>query len=108
MAGCCLGLGLQLRIVESFVMRLEVSQFLKRWLRTVEGKTPGMLHRLFPDGAPVRQTITPPEFVSWALLATGIVLLAHIYSRRSSSHAAPSRARGSKTTQHHDKRTSQK
>lgn len=94
----CFALGLQLRLVESYVLRLEFSQWLDRWLRTAQGKSPGLWNRIFPEGAPLRQTVTPANWLGWATLALGIVLLAHVYARRlPGSRAAGSRASGSRS-----------
>ncbi|MFM8250122.1 MAG: hypothetical protein ACKOBW_00845 [Planctomycetota bacterium] len=78
----CVALGLQLRLVESYVLRLEFSQWLDRWLRSAQGKSPSLWNRVFPEGAPVRQTVPPANGIGWAILALGIVLLAHVYARR--------------------------
>jgi hypothetical protein len=97
----CIALGLQLRLVESYVLRLEFSHWLDRWLRTAQGKSPGFWDRIFPEGTPLRQTLTPANWLGWALLTLGIVLLAHAYARRrSTSQASHSQTAARRPTTH--------
>src|SRR5438105_15888248 len=74
--------GLQFRFVETFVLNDKSSKFLAQ--RLGSGETGGLNIRqaaqgLFPIGAaaPSTRSITPPEWVGWALLSIGSVLVLH-------------------------------
>jgi hypothetical protein len=70
--------GIQLRVVESFVLNDKATQWMAA--RTDDGQTtPGeMFVRTFPSLAPEeRRTITPPTWVGWAVLSFGAVLVLH-------------------------------
>jgi hypothetical protein len=75
--------GLQFRFVETFVLNDKSSKFLAQRLGSPE--TSATLNitqaaqRLFPASmaSPSPRSVTPPEWVGWALLSIGSVLVLH-------------------------------
>ena len=75
--------GLQFRFVETFVLNDKSSKFLAQKLGSVE--TNGALNitqaasRIFPASmsTPSTRSVTPPEWIGWALLSIGSVLVLH-------------------------------
>jgi len=75
--------GLQFRFVESFVLNDKSSKFLAQKFGSAEAS--GVLNitqaaqRLFPASVSTSSTrsVTPPEWVGWALLSIGSVLVLH-------------------------------
>lgn len=74
--------GLQFRFVETFVLNDKAGKFLAQ--RLGSGETTGLNIRqaasgLFPmsSGSATARSITPPEWVGWALLSIGSVLVLH-------------------------------
>jgi hypothetical protein len=74
-------LGIQLRFVESYVLNAKATKFLAERLPTdkpVATTTMMPTLDLAPQGAsgPLR-TIKPPEWLGWALISVGSVLILH-------------------------------
>src|SRR5205823_13661434 len=75
--------GLQFRFVETFVLNDKSSKFLAQ--RLGPGESSGVLNitqatqRIFPVSmsTPSTRSVTPPDWVGWALLSIGSVLVLH-------------------------------
>lgn len=74
--------GLQFRLVESYVLNEKSSRFLaQRFNSAPEGpqiNMVGFTQRLLPGaGTSAQRTLTPPEWIGWALISMGSVLVLH-------------------------------
>lgn len=68
-------IGLQFRVVESFVLSEPVTQYLVDNFGTQEsGGAAGVLSSV---GPPAKRTLHPPEWLGWALISIGSVLILH-------------------------------
>ena len=72
-------LGIQLRLVDSFVLNAEFTQVLAEGTgnSVAAADTTTSLMRPFQSALPDRKTVTPPEWLGWALLSAGLVLTLH-------------------------------
>ncbi|MHB1033214.1 MAG: hypothetical protein ACYC35_23995 [Pirellulales bacterium] len=72
-------LGFQLHYVDSFVLNKRVSEFLVNRLGTpTVATTTATIQQLLPAAGPVaRKTVRPPEWLSFALISVGAVLVLH-------------------------------
>jgi hypothetical protein len=74
-------LGIQLRMVEVFVLNEQTSQFLAQRISQLKGEespSPGQLPTLFAAQAPVvKKRVQPPPWLGWALVSIGSVLVLH-------------------------------
>jgi hypothetical protein len=71
-------LGLQLRQVESFTLSERTSKFLSERLNRTSGESDGGVRPLLASIGPTpRQTIHPPEWLGFALISVGSVLVLH-------------------------------
>lgn len=78
-----LGLGLQLRLVDSYVLNEPCSQFLAKRLKKAEVATTGSVSSFIAAPIPVpRQTVRPPTWLGWAMLSAGGVLVLHSLAMR--------------------------
>ncbi|MFZ5831337.1 MAG: hypothetical protein ACOY3P_14725 [Planctomycetota bacterium] len=71
-------LGLQFRLIDSVELKPEVSQMLfKQSAPALAAASDGL--GAFSTGASpaIRKTVKPPEWIGWALLSVGAVLLLH-------------------------------
>lgn len=70
-----LAIGLQLRFVNSFVLNEKVT----RWLAERAGKPTQKVGIAFlPSQGPApRKVVTPPEWLGWASMSVGSVLILH-------------------------------
>jgi hypothetical protein len=71
-------IGIQLRLVESYVLNEETT----RWLMQQSGDTgiqlAGKAADLMPAvGAGPRKTVVPPDWLGWAMISIGSVLVLH-------------------------------
>lgn len=76
-------LGIQLRYVDSFVLNEKSSHFLSERLKkrapaptTTGTKTTPVVSKAGIGGSP-RQIVRPPEWLSWAMISVGVVLILH-------------------------------
>jgi hypothetical protein len=70
-----LAIGLQLRFVDSYVLNEKVT----RWLAERAGKPHEKVGvQLLPSQGPApRKIVTPPEWLGWASMSVGSVLILH-------------------------------
>ena len=67
-------LGLQLRMVSTYVLNQESTKFLaERLHKPVQGQTLS----LAVDSSGSRQVIAPPDWLGWCLVSIGAVLILH-------------------------------
>ena len=69
-----LSLGIQFRMVDSYVLTSDVTQLLAEATGTpIASANAGTI--LQPtDGLPVKKTVVPPEWLGWVMLSVGLVL----------------------------------
>ncbi|MBX9788855.1 MAG: hypothetical protein K2Y37_08050 [Pirellulales bacterium] len=73
-----LALGLQFRLVESYTLSQRSTQFLaERAGKPVDKTVLGMRTMLPSAGPQVRKVVRPPDWLGWALVSTGAVLVLH-------------------------------
>ena len=70
-------LGVQLRLVETFVLNEKASRFLSEKLRVATGGESSMGSILPAVGPTPRRTIHPPDWLGFALISVGAVLMLH-------------------------------
>ncbi len=74
-------LGIQLRMVETFVLNERATQFLAQRMQQLRGNevaSAGSLPTLFAAQAPIaRHRLQPPPWLGWALVSVGSVLVLH-------------------------------
>lgn len=68
-------LGIQMRLVDSFVLTPKSTRFLATRFQNEPGSG---IARIVPSGGPgPRKTLRPPEWLGWALISIGSVLILH-------------------------------
>jgi hypothetical protein len=69
-------LGIQMRMVDSFVLTSESTRFLATRFQSAPGAG---VARMVPAGSSSgpRKTLRPPEWLGWALISIGSVLVLH-------------------------------
>jgi hypothetical protein len=71
-------LGIQFRLVESFVMNAPASEFVsKRMGDEKEQATLGIASLFSPAASTPLRKVTPPQWLGWVLLSLGSVLVLH-------------------------------
>ncbi len=71
-------LGLQFRLVDSYTLNQRTTQFLAEKAGKPHEKTfMGARGMLSSAGPQVRKVVRPPDWLGWALLSTGAVLVLH-------------------------------
>ena len=74
-------LGIQLRMVEAFVLNERATQFLAQKIQQFKGNqvaSTGDLPTLFAAQGPVaKKRLQPPKWIGWALVSVGSVLILH-------------------------------
>ena len=80
-------IGGQLRAVESFVLRPEVTRVLANYQAAPPGVAP--MRQMLIDNTSPRKTLTPPAWIGWACLTVGIVLTARGFLPGASSGKRP-------------------
>lgn len=80
-------IGLQLRLVQSYVLTPEATRILaKQAVAANSGPTPPRLAFAASGGSPLlpsaRKVIRPPEWLGWCLLSVGSVLILHSLAMR--------------------------
>lgn len=78
-------LGIQLRLVEGYVLNEKTTKFLAKRLKkqpeTVEAAIPNSLFSQ-PKPPVTKRTVTPPKFLGWILVSVGGVLVLHSLAMR--------------------------
>ncbi len=73
-----LALGLQFRLVDSYTLNQRTTQFLAEKAGKPHEKTFMGVRGMLPSAGPqVRKVVRPPDWLGWALLSTGAVLVLH-------------------------------
>ena len=71
-------LGLQMRLVDSFILSGESTRFLATRFNNGPSLSAGGIAQLMPTGgAAPRKTLHPPQWLGWALMSVGSVLVLH-------------------------------
>src|SRR5262245_30704249 len=74
-------LGIQLRMVEAFVLNERATQFLAQRIQQFKGNQvagAGALPTLYAAQSPVaKKRIEPPKWIGWAMISVGGVLVLH-------------------------------
>jgi hypothetical protein len=69
--------GIQLRLTESFVLNEKTSRFLAERLRS-SSPGDGLVAPMLAIGGPVpRRVVQPPQWLGWAIISVGSVLILH-------------------------------
>jgi hypothetical protein len=69
-------LGIQMRMVDSFVLSSESTRFLATKFPNAKGATIATMAPAGSSSGP-RKTLRPPEWLGWALISAGSVLVLH-------------------------------
>lgn len=72
-------MGLQFRLIETYVLNQQASNVLAKQMGNAGDRTAIGLAGIWPNSAPSQATraITPPKAVGWAMLALGGILVLH-------------------------------
>ena len=71
-------LGLQFRVFESYVLNEKTSTFIASKMRPSTAQRPAALRGALTATAPAsRRTVKPPNWIGWAMLSVGGVLMLH-------------------------------
>jgi hypothetical protein len=71
-------LGIQLRLVESYVLNEETTRWLMQQSGDAAVQVAGKVSDLMPAaGAGPRKTVVPPTWLGWAMISFGSVLVLH-------------------------------
>ena len=74
-------LGIQLRMVEAFVLNERATQFLAQRIQEIKGNqvasTSDLRTLLASQGPVAKKRIVPPKWIGWALVSVGSVLILH-------------------------------
>ncbi len=68
-------MGVQLRMVSSYVLTAEATRFLAE--RTQSGSNGALVSLASDMGAGAQKVIEPPEWLGWCLMSVGAVLILH-------------------------------
>jgi hypothetical protein len=75
-------LGIELRLVDSFVLNDKTTRFLAAQTKSAES-TAGSLAQFLPASGPIpRKVIRPPQWLGWSLISLGSVLVLHSLAMR--------------------------
>ena len=66
--------GMQLRVVESFVLTPWATQALYEQFRTPSSPSKEAIQRIVVESTSPQKTITPPSWLGWAMITAGITL----------------------------------
>jgi len=69
-------LGIQMRMVDSFVLSSESTRFLATRFQNAKGATFAQMVPAGSSSGP-RKTLRPPEWLGWAMISFGSVLVLH-------------------------------
>jgi hypothetical protein len=68
-------LGLQVRMVDSFVLTSDTTRFLAQRMPNAKGAT--FTNLVSNENSGPRKTIRPPDWLGWAIISVGSVLVLH-------------------------------
>ncbi len=68
-------LGLQVRLVDKFVLTSDTTRFLAQRFQNAPGA--GFTNAVSTSNAGPRKTLHPPEWLGWAIISVGSVLVLH-------------------------------
>jgi hypothetical protein len=68
--------GVQLRVVESYVLSAEATAALAGWTGPAANSPGGMFEQIVVETTSPRRVVTPPRWLGWASLSAGVVLAA--------------------------------
>ncbi len=78
LVGCLLVLaGLQLRVVDTYVLSPGATRVAARWFGAEPGTVRGTVEWIALETGNPRKALTPPEWLGWALVSSGLVSLAY-------------------------------
>lgn len=69
--------GLQLRVVDSFVLSPSTTRVLYEWFGTGSSPPREAVERIVVESTSPRKIITPPVWLGWALITLGITMTAY-------------------------------
>ncbi|MCE9605395.1 MAG: hypothetical protein K8U03_10905 [Planctomycetia bacterium] len=70
--------GIQLRMVESYVLNEESTRWLMEQSEEPSVQIVNTTTKLFPAAGPLpRKTVVPPQWIGWAAISLGSVLILH-------------------------------
>jgi hypothetical protein len=69
--------GLQLVVVDAFVLTPQATQVAARWFGPSPDTPRGWMQQIALSASSHRTAVKPADWVSWAVLSTAFVLLAH-------------------------------
>ena len=76
-------LGLQFRMIDAFVLNEDATKFITtQFGSATEQASADMLDALVGQEAAPRKTVRPPEWLGWAMISVGSVLILHALSMR--------------------------
>ena len=75
-------MGMQLRVVETFIVTPAATQTLAHWFGPSSSSVEGVVQQFVLDTASPRKAITPPRWLGFACLAAGFITLAFGLLRR--------------------------
>lgn len=71
-------IGIQLRMVESYVLNEESTRWLMEQSDDPAHQIVNKTNQLFPAAGPLpRKTVVPPQWIGWAAVSLGSVLILH-------------------------------
>jgi hypothetical protein len=71
-------LGIQFRFVDSYVLTESTTRFLAEKSGNPVSVGATQANQLFPAAGPqIRKVVHPPDWIGWALISTGSVLILH-------------------------------
>lgn len=72
-------LGIQFRVVESFVLNDKVTRFIQERTAAIKGTSTASVGQYLPSVGPTsaHRTIAPPDWIGWMLMSIGSVLILH-------------------------------
>ncbi len=84
MAGLlALFLGVQFRFVDSYVLTEDATRFLAQRSGKSVASGATQMNQLFPAAGPtIRKVVRPPDWIGWALISFGSVLILHSLSMK--------------------------
>ena len=74
-------MGIQLRLVDAFVLTPESTRFLREQVQK-NGDSNAFRSTLLAAGVPEKHTIKPPKWVGWALVSVGSVIVLQSFAMR--------------------------
>lgn len=76
--------GVQFRMVEAYTLTPEVTQTLEKIRSKTEGESPARTVFIAGAGDAVKKTVAPPDWIGWAAISIGAVIIMHSLTMRAS------------------------